>query len=368
MLETRAAQVAEVVKSALDCEPREWPSLLDEACGSDADLRAEVESLLQFQQPAGAFMQQPALHLAARTLVPERELKSEEAIDNYKIISLIGRGGMGDVYLALDRQLHREVALKIVRRGLDTDDLVRRFQREERILASLNHPNIARLYGGGVTQDGLPYFVMEYAEGDRLDIYCEKNKLSIRERLALFRKVCAAVTYAHQRLVIHRDIKPANIRVTAEGEPKLLDFGIAKLLDPAGSPTIEATLTFAAAMTPEYASPEQVLGETITTASDVYSLGVVLYKLLTRQSPYRLTTNRPDEITRAITDQTPERPSTLLTQNQGSKFLRGDLDTIVLMAMRKEPSRRYQSVAQFAADIQRHLDGLPVIARKDTVA
>jgi serine/threonine protein kinase len=192
MLETRAAQVAELVKSGLEREPHEWPSFLDKSCGSDVALRAEVESLLQFQRQARGFMQQPAVQLAAEFLVPARESRAEETIGDYRIISLIGRGGMGDVYLAEDRQLHREVALKIVRPGLDTNHLVRRFQREEHILANLNHPNIARLYGGAVSGEGLPYFVMEYVEGDRLDLYCDKNGLSIHERLALFRKVCAA--------------------------------------------------------------------------------------------------------------------------------------------------------------------------------
>ena len=192
------------------------------------------------------------------------------------------------------------------------NDLTRRFQREEQILAGLNHPNIARLYDGAVTADGVPYFVMEYVDGPRLDHYCSENRLSLLDRLALFRKVCAAVTYAHQRLVIHRDIKPANIRVTAEGEPKLLDFGIAKLLHPATVPSGEETMTFPAAMTPEYASPEQLRGEAMATTSDIYSLGVVLYKLLTGQSPYRTKTTRPDELARAITEQDPERPSTAI--------------------------------------------------------
>ncbi len=219
---------------------------------------------------------------------------------------------------------------------------------------------------------------MEYVEGERLDEHCAERQLATDERLQLFRKVCAAVTYAHQHLVIHRDIKPANIRVTAEGEPKLLDFGIAKLLEPTTSLGGEQTMTFAGAMTPEYASPEQVRGDAVATTSDVYSLGVVLYKLLTGRSPYRTRTNRPEELARAITDQDPERPSTALAKSEADssdnpqsalrnpKSLRGDLDNIVLRAMRKEPQRRYESAAQFSEDIRRHLAGLPVIARKDT--
>jgi eukaryotic-like serine/threonine-protein kinase len=241
MLDTRAAQVAELVKSGLGRDPREWPSFLDETCGSDVALRAEVESLLQLKQEAVALMQEPAVHLSARILVPDRELKPEEIIGDYRILSLIGSGGMGDVYLAEDQPLHRKVALKIVRRGLDTGDIIRRFQREEQILASLTHPNIARLYGGAVTPEGVPYFIMEYVEGERLDSYCDEQKLTIPERLQRFRRICSAVSYAHQHLVIHRDIKPANIRVTADGEPKLLDFGIAKFLELQTSDIAEQT-------------------------------------------------------------------------------------------------------------------------------
>jgi len=361
----RGAQVAELVKSGLERDPREWPSFLDETCGLDVALRAEVESLLQLKEEADALMQEPAVHLSARILVPDRELKSEEIIGDYRILSLIGSGGMGDVYLAEDQQLHRKVALKIVRRGLDTGDIIRRFQREEQILASLTHPNIARLYGGAVTPEGVPYFIMEYVEGERLDHYCDEQKLSIPERLRLFRRICSAVSYAHQHLVIHRDIKPANIRVMADGEPKLLDFGIAKLLEPQTSDIAEQTMTLLGVMTPEYASPEQVRGETMTTASDVYSLGVVLYELLTGRRPYRLTSRRPEELSRAITEQMPARPSSMSTLRQ-PQSLRGDLDNIVLMAMRKEPARRYESAAQLSADIQRHLEELPVIARQDT--
>ena len=223
---------------------------------------------------------------------------------------------------------------------------------------------------------------MEYVEGVRIDKYCDDNQLSIRDRLEMFRRVCGAVHYAHQRLIIHRDIKPANILITKEGEPKLLDFGIAKLLDPEASLAGEQTMTFAAAMTPEYASPEQVRGETMTTASDVYSLGVILYELLTRQRPYRIKTRNPAEIARAITEQEPTKPSTAVKEQHStsetrdsadsrltsydSRALRGDLDNIVLKAMRKEPQRRYASVEQFSEDIRRHLAKLPVVARPDT--
>ena len=260
MSENRALQVAELMKSVLERDPGEWSSFLDEVCGSDAGLRAEIESLLRFEQSAPRFMQQPAVELAAHLLVNNRELRPEETIDHYQILSLIGSGGMGDVYLAQDRQLNRKVALKIVRRGIDTDEINRRFHREEQILASLNHPNIARLYGAAVSPDGVPYLVMEYVEGESLDVYCNRCSLTTNERLDIFRKICSAVSYAHQHLVIHRDLKPANIRVTPDGGPKLLDFGIAKLLDPEGTQADGQTMTLARVMTPDYASPRLVCG------------------------------------------------------------------------------------------------------------
>ena len=382
----RAERLAELVKSAIEYGPEGWGAFLDEECRADPAMRAEIESLLKHHEAADKFIERPALHIAAESFTRQGAYHSGQVIGDYEIVSLIGSGGMGEVYLAQDRQLHRQVALKLVRRGMNSDDIARHFQREERLLASLNHPNIAQLYGSDVTTDGIPFFAMEYVEGERLDQYCDERQLSTEERLHLFRKVCSAVTYAHQHLVIHRDIKPANIRVTAEGEPKLLDFGIAKLLDSESAPSSGQTLTLQGVMTPEYASPEQVAGENVTTASDVYSLGVVLYELLSGHRPYRVKSRRADEIARAIGEQAPERPSTAVRRVEDDtqitpksigvargtlpdklrRRLTGDLDNIVLMAMRKEPGRRYASVAQFSSDIQRHLDGLPVIARKDT--
>lgn len=366
--------VAEIVKSAFERDPMEWPRFLEEVCNGDRDLRAEVESLLNFGGSSPRFIDEPAVHLAADLLVEDETLRPGERLGQYEICSVIGSGGMGEVYLAEDTALGRKVALKLVKHGLGTARIIRHFRQEERILAGLSHPNIARLYGRGVTPQGLPYFIMEYVDGERLDEFCETRCLTINERLNLFRQICSAVTYAHQNLVIHRDLKPANIRVTPEGEPKLLDFGIAKLIDTENAQSM--TLTLQGVMTPEYASPEQVTGGSITTASDVYSLGVVLYRLLTGRSPYRTTTSRPDEIARAITEQEPTRPSTAIAKGDGNsksriphaKLLRGDLDNIILMAMRKEPARRYESAAQFSADIQRHLEGRPVAARKDTFA
>jgi serine/threonine-protein kinase len=366
-------QVEEVFWSALEQTAENRAAYVQSACAGDENLRAEVEAMLRSHEQAGDFMGQPAYQMNAQLLDQETgALQIGETFGDYRILSLLGEGGMGEVYLAEDTKLDRKVALKLVKSGLGRANLLRHFRREEKILAGLTHPNIARLYGGAVTPDGIPYFVMEYVEGERLDRYCDTRKLKISERLHLFRTICSAVSYAHQHLVIHRDIKPANIRVTAEGEPKLLDFGIAKLVDPQSDPIGEQTMTLQSVMTPEYASPEQVRGEGVTTVSDIYSLGVVLYELLTGQRPYRIKSRRPDEVARAIIEKEPPRPSTAATkQNQSSvilnpRSLRGDLDNIVLMAMRKEPSRRYASVEQLSEDIRRYLEDLPVTARKDT--
>jgi serine/threonine protein kinase len=368
----RTQRIAEIVEAALERDAADWPSFLDESCGDDPSLRKEVESLLAYQKEATDFIEAPAYQNHADFLATEGgELKPGDLLGEYKILSLLGEGGMGEVYLAEDSNLHRQVAIKLVKAGLGRAGLIRHFQREERILAALTHPNIGRLYGGAVTQNGLPYFVMEYVEGERLDSYCDLHRLTIPQRLQLFRKICAAVAYAHQHLVIHRDLKPSNIRVTKEGEPKLLDFGIAKLLDDDTALT-EQTMTLTNVMTPDYASPEQVRGEPMTTASDVYSLGVVLYELLTGKKPYRIKSRRLEEISHAVAEQEPTRPSVALGGDQKSevrnqKLLRGDLDNIVLMALRKEPARRYSSAGQFSEDIRRHLEGLPVIARRDTI-
>ena len=369
---TRAQHAAEIVKCALERDASDWPAFLDESCGADAALRAEVESLLRFQREATQFIEQPAVQIAAEMIADDSTLPPGQHLGHYRIESLIGTGGMGEVYLATDTELKRQVALKLVQRGLNTQAILRRFRQEEEILAGLNHPNIAQLYGSGVTDDGVPFFAMEYVNGVSLLEFCDGRALGVAERLQLFRKICAAVGYAHQHLVIHRDLKPANIRVTADGEPKLLDFGIAKILDAANSDAAEQTITIERVMTPEYASPEQVRGDTMTTASDVYSLGVVLYELLTGRKPYRLTNRTADELNRAITSQAPAAPSTVVDANaktkiENRKSLRGDLDNIVLMALRKEPERRYASVALLADDIRRHLEGRTVLARKDTV-
>ncbi len=377
MAETKDSPLAELVKSALERDAREWPEFLQQACGDDLELRAEAESLLNFHGQADRILEQPAIHLGAGLFVDDDTFQPGERVDHYEILSLIGTGGMGEVYLAQDTELGRKVALKFIKRGFGWQNFTRHFRAEEKIVAGLNHPNIAQLYGAGAA-NGTPYFVMEYVDGVPLDKFCDERGLGLHERLRVFGKVCAAVAYAHQNLVIHRDIKPANILVNAGGEPKLLDFGIAKLFDPAASDALEQTITLAAVMTPEYASPEQVRGETMTTASDVYSLGVVLYELLTGAKPYTLTSRKPHEISRAIIEQESTRPSTAVrssslqlagkTQSKSwATSLRGDIDNIVLKAMRKEPARRYASVPQFSEDISRYLDGRPIIARKDTL-
>ncbi len=368
-------RVKEIFDAVVDLPPQERAATLEKNCADDTTVRREVESLLQSDAQSDGFIENGIAEVP-RDLLDRHD--DDSAIGRqfgaYKIIREIGRGGLGTVYLAAraDEQYQKQVAIKLVRRGLDTDDILRRFRNERQILAQLDHPNIARLIDGGTTDEGLPYFVMEFIEGEPILSYCDTHNLSTTERLKLFRKVCAAVTYAHQHAVIHRDLKPSNILVTAEGESKLLDFGIAKLLS-ADDALFTVTMPALRVMTPEYASPEQIKGGNITTTSDVYSLGVLLFELLTGERPYRLKTRTPDEIAHAITEQEPTRPSTAIARSTSTplrnlKSLRGDLDNIVLMAMRKEPARRYASVGQFSEDIRRHLEGLPVLARKDTVA
>lgn len=368
-------RLKEIFHTARELPPGERDTFLTDACESDPRLRAQVEALLKSDRAAAGFIADPSARLVADAFgaAPEPSVAGR-VIDRYRIIREIGRGGMGAVYLAerADDEYQKQVALKLIKRGMDTDSVLRHFRNERQILAGFDHPNIARLLDGGTSDDGLPYFVMEFVEGLPIEEYCDTHALSIPARLQLFREICAAVSYAHRHLVIHRDIKRSNILVTAEGVPKLLDFGIAKILQEDGAPL--ATLTGQRLMTPEYASPEQARGERVTTASDVYSLGVVLYELLTGQSPYGSITSRSTDFAKVINEVQPKKPSTVVAsassrQSRGWKpmpQLRGDLDNIVLMALRKEPERRYQSVEQFSEDIRRHLEERPVLARKDT--
>ncbi len=286
----------------------------------------------------------------------------------YRIVRQIGEGGMGAVFLAERAGEFQQAAIKLLRPGMDSHGFAARFRHERQILASLDHPNIARLFEGGTTEDGRPYFVMEYIDGEPISSYATRHALGVRERLGLFTQVCAAVQYAHQHLVVHRDLKPGNILVTSGGTPKLLDFGIAKLLTNGASRDTEAlTQVMGCLMTPDYASPEQVRGAPITTASDVYSLGAVLYQLLAGRSPHRITSGSAAEIERAICD-TEQPPPSQATSEPAARQLRGDLDTIVMKALDKEPSRRYGSAGDLSADIVRHLDGLPIQARPQTLA
>ena len=370
MTSERWQQVEALFGQALDAPAAERPQFLG-AIG-DVELRREVESLLRAHGEAGSFFEEPERFFPSESFEADT-LSPGQIIDRYRVIREIGRGGMGAVFLAerADRQFEMQVALKLIKRGMDTDSVLRRFNHERQILASLEHPNIARLLDGGTTEDGLPYFVMEYIQGDRIDHYAQEHQLSIAARLELFRQVCGAVSYAHQHLVVHRDLKPSNMLVTSDGVPKLLDFGIAKIIQPNEDGETLATVTAVPIMTPEYASPEQIEGAPATTLSDVYSLGAILYELLTGRKPFESQAHTPHDRSRAIIQQEPRRPSTVVPVDRKSKIdirksLQGDLDNMVLMAMRRDTARRYRSVDQFSEDIRRHLAGRPVIARPDT--
>ena len=342
---------------------------LDRACAGDGELRQEVESLLAADVESGSRFLGTAAFAAMNATHQDASLEAGRLIGPYRVEGLLGRGGMGDVFRAFraDGQFTKEVALKVVRAGYDAEFVLERFRNERQILADLDHPNIARLLDGGTTGQDIPYLVMELVEGTPIDVYCDQHALGIAERLRLFVDVCAAVQFAHQHLVIHRDIKPGNILVTAGGVPKLLDFGIAKILDPAA----RAETTLLRPLTPEYASPEQMRGEPLTTATDVYSLGVVLYRLMTGASPYAVEPRSPAALALAIAGMDPVRPSTALMHRAANhakgdarlrRQLAGDLDAIVMMALRKEPLRRYVSAEQLAEDIRRHLSGQSVSA------
>jgi len=402
----RWSHVNELVGRALEHPPEERSAFL--AACEDSDVRREAASLLAQETGALSSLERPPLPLVEA--VPE--IAPGQRIGAYRVVSELGRGGMGVVYLAerADQEFERRVAVKVLKRGLDTAEIVRRFRTERQILANLEHPGIAGLYEGGTTEDGRPYFVLEHVEGEPLLAYCDGRGLGVRARLELFRRVAEAVQVAHQNLVVHRDLKPANILVTPAGQPKLLDFGIAKLLDPETEEGLPQTAFGIRPMTPAYASPEQVKGEPVTTATDVYALGLLLYELLTGRHPYRIErserTERPGaskepspgptaaELTRAVCEAEPVKPSVAVVRPQGlpsgwtsagrrsagelsrargeapgrlARLLAGDLDNIVLKAMEKDPRRRYASVEQLSEDVGRHLAGLPVRARKPTL-
>ncbi|MET0620629.1 MAG: protein kinase [Thermoanaerobaculia bacterium] len=357
-------RVKAILERVLDQPAEARETYIESACAGDATLRARVAALATAAEGDGGMLD-ASNAVEAGAEVPEAPSREGERVGPYELLAEIGRGGMGAVHLArrADDEFEQRVAIKLMRPGFASDLDLKRFRSERQIAAVLDHPNIARLLDGGATPEGAPYFVMEHVEGGPLLEYCRERGLSVRERLILFQQVCAAVQYAHQHLVVHRDLKPGNILVTAEGEPKLLDFGIAKLLSGGGGTAFsEPTATLDRLLTPDYASPEQVRGRPVTTASDVYSLGVILYELLSGQKPYRIETGDPAELVRLVCERDPERPS---TRTAG---LSRDLDAIVLKAMRKEPERRYASAAMLSEDIGRFLEGRPVEARRSSAA
>ena len=350
----------------LELAPERRPAALAAACGDDRELRAEVERLLQADGQASAFVGDAAAgieHIAS-TIVPQ-----SGHIGPYRIVRELGRGGMGTVFLGErdDAQFTMRAAIKLIKRGMDSDAVLERFRHERQILAGLEHPNIGRLLDGGTSAEGLPYFVMEYVDGLPVDEYCRTHRLSIDERLDVFLQICAAVTYAHQHLVVHRDIKPSNILVTSDRVPKLLDFGIARLVESDDAPGV-VTAFATQAMTPQYASPEQLRGERVTTVSDVYALGVLLFELLAGERPYDVTGKTADEVRKLLANTETAKPSVVAARrgDQAAARLRGDLDAIVLTAMRRDPAERYGSVALLADDVRRHMTARPVIARGDS--
>jgi serine/threonine protein kinase/tetratricopeptide (TPR) repeat protein len=348
-------------------------ALVESRCGHDTDFLEEAESLLAeaealLKERTDSF--EDCAQNAASTFWQEGPPRGGERVGAYVIVRELGRGGMGTVFLAdrADGQFEKQVAIKILNRGADTAEILRRFRAERQILARLDHPNIARLLDAGTTDDGLPYFIMDYLVGAPVTRFAVTHRLSMRQRLELFLKICAAVEFAHRNLVVHRDIKPSNILANAEGEPKLLDFGIAKLLakdEDAAQLTTEAQQH----LTPICASPEQAKGNPITVATDIYSLGALLYEMLSDQKPHRFSTARPtrEELALVVGEQVPPPPSAVASDAQTARLLRGDLDAIVLFAMRKEPDMRYATAADLAADIRRHLARKPVVARYPTL-
>ena len=394
MTRERWRLVQDVFLEAVELPAHERAAFLDEAAADDDDLRRQVMDLLDADADPPPVLGASVDDLAALMMEGDILPSSSTKVGAYRIVRELGRGGMGTVYLAerADEQFEQRVAVKLIQRGLDDEHVRRRFLSERSILASLQHPSIARLYDGGHTDDGRPFLVMEYVDGRPIDAYCDTMRLSINDRLKLFQSVCDAVQYAHQNLIVHRDLKPNNILVDRDGRVRLLDFGIAKLLHD-DVPEVAVTRTGMRVMTPEYAAPEQMVGGQVTTATDVYALGVVLYELLTGRRPYDVSNKSMADAERTVVSEMPQRPSTAVgrpstrrqdggevttvppevlsaarrtTVDRLRRRLRGDLDRILLKSLRKEPERRYASAEAFLEDIKRHLEGLPVRARPET--
>ena len=381
----RWKQIEEIFYAAVELPEQDRESFLRKTCEQDAELQNEVKSLLQRDIETGTILKTVISKAAESLTNGESPDLIGKRIGPYRIIGLIGQGGMAQVYKAVrdDDQYQKVVAIKMIRLDLAPTFLISRFWYERQILANLEHPCIARFLEGGTTEERVPYFVMEYIEGEPITTYCDRHGLTIEKRLELFLSVCDAVQYAHRNLVVHRDLKPRNILVTSEGVPKLLDFGIAKLVNPELTSDVPgSTVTSVRLMTPEYASPEQVRGEKVTTSTDVYSLGLVLYELLSGVRPQQFKTNSFSEIERVVCEQEPERPSSAVMRSLSDTAERGmgkgdrkkwsrefarELDNIVFMAMQKDPQRRYPTVEQFADDIQRYRSGLPIRARAQTL-
>lgn len=393
----RWARAERLFDAVADMPPEDRSAWLSSACADDGELRSYVASLLE-SHVAGDTVVEDSIRQVMELAVPEEEPAEAvgERVGPYRIVRVVGSGGMGVVYLAerADEQFQQQVAIKLVRTRLLDPEIGERLVSERQILANLQHPNIARLFDGGTTADGTPYLVMEYIDGVPIDDYCDSRRLEVNERLELFRTICSAVHYAHQNLIVHRDIKATNILVTADGVPKLLDFGIAKLLDAGGAATDGLTRQGVLMMTPENAAPEQVLDQPVTTATDTYALGILLYRLLCGHPPYRIGGRKPGEMARIICETLPSPPSVMVGQelppssppetfverlspeaigrrrsadpDRLARRLRGDLDNIVLAALRKEPDRRYRSVSELSEDVRLHLASLPVHARPDT--
>lgn len=385
-MNTSDSNIDSIVQQAQGLGPRERAAYLRQACGADETLLSRVLLALHEHSASQAW---DDLHDEGDPAAVAVEPIEGQRLGAYRILRRLGSGGMGDVYLAerADEEYHQQVAIKLVRAGAFTPQILGRLRTERQILARLQHPNIARLLDGGRAPDGTPYLVMEYIDGEPIDIHCDRRRLTLPQRIELVRTVCAAVHYAHQNLIVHRDLKPNNILITTSGEVKLLDFGIAKLLDTRHSAhTLAVTHIDYRVMTPAHASPEQVRGDGITTASDIYVLGVLLFELLSGRKPFQLVGSRLTDMERIICEQEPPLPSAMVersaqespeliddivtcrstTRSRLEKDLRDDLDNIVMMAMRKDPARRYHSAEQLSADLERHLQGQPVLATRDS--